>query len=205
MLRLNKLRSREGFTLIELMIVVAIIGILAAIAIPNFIRFQLRSRAGEGKINLAAIRTSQEAYMAEFGRYIGVGVQPNATGTFGPGGIGGNQKVNWLPCPNPVTAGSPGHCIIGWFPDGPTYYNYAVAVAAPTANSFVATSESDIDGEGTVNYWGFQRANQLGVVTSPASIAGCAVGSVLDMTKDPPAFSPNVVGPCGLDMGSSTF
>ncbi len=73
------------------------------------------------------------------------------------------------------------------------------------ANSFVATSESDIDGEGTVNYWGFQRANQLGIVTAPASIAGCAVGAVLDMTKDPPAFSANVVGPCGLDMGSSTF
>ena len=59
-------RSQKGFTLIELMIVVAIIGILAAIAIPNFLRFQLRARSSEGKTSIAALRTAEESYQAEF-------------------------------------------------------------------------------------------------------------------------------------------
>uniref|UniRef100_UPI00117E9790 type IV pilin protein n=1 Tax=Nitrospira cf. moscoviensis SBR1015 TaxID=96242 RepID=UPI00117E9790 len=57
-------RKQEGFTLIELMIVVAIIGILAAIAIPNFVAYQAKSRQSEAKVNLGAIFTSATAFAA---------------------------------------------------------------------------------------------------------------------------------------------
>jgi type IV pilus assembly protein PilA len=61
--------AKRGFTLIELMIVVAIIGILAAIAIPNFIRFQARSKQGEAKANLKAMFTAERSFFQEKDRY----------------------------------------------------------------------------------------------------------------------------------------
>jgi type IV pilus assembly protein PilA len=75
---LKALRKQEGFTLIELMIVVAIIGILAAIAIPNFLQYQMKSRQSEAKTNLQAIKTSEVAFQAERGCFIGIVQEPVA-------------------------------------------------------------------------------------------------------------------------------
>ncbi len=58
-----------GFTLIELMIVVAIIGLLAAIAIPNFQNYQCKARQSEAKYSLGIILTSQESYISEYDSY----------------------------------------------------------------------------------------------------------------------------------------
>jgi type IV pilus assembly protein PilA len=72
-MRISRFNPRNrGFTLIELMIVVAIIGILAAIAIPNFIKFQARSKQSEAKSNLKGLFTAQKSYFQEKDRYSGV-------------------------------------------------------------------------------------------------------------------------------------
>ena len=73
------LRNKKGFTLIELMIVVAIIGILAAIAIPNFLKFQAKSKQSEAKTNLKGIYTAETGYFGE----------NNSYGTF--------PQANWEP------------------------------------------------------------------------------------------------------------
>jgi type IV pilus assembly protein PilA len=181
---LRNLKKREGFTLIELMIVVAIIGILAAIAIPNFIKFQLRSKASESKVNLAGIRTAEESYFAEAGTYMPFPAAPAA--------FGGQLKTNFFTtvCPAPGTAwtvAGPGYCWIGWQPEGDVYYSYEVDAgaaggilaidpgAAPpvTGNEFFATAAADIDGDTVVNSWGVDQPDIQGAdIGAPTNSTG---------------------------------
>ena len=85
---LSKLRSKKGkkgFTLIELMIVVAIIGILAAIAIPNFLRFQAKSKQSEAKTNLGGIFTAEIAFFGDnniFGNFAQIAWEPTGTSRY---------------------------------------------------------------------------------------------------------------------------
>jgi prepilin-type N-terminal cleavage/methylation domain-containing protein len=62
-------KSQAGFSLIELMLVVAIIGILAVVVIPNFTRYSAKARAAESKTQLAALFVAEKAFHAEFNSY----------------------------------------------------------------------------------------------------------------------------------------
>ncbi len=63
---------KRGFTLIELMIVVAIIGFLAMVSVPTFTRFLAKAKRAEAFMNLSSIYAAQKAYWAENGTYTDV-------------------------------------------------------------------------------------------------------------------------------------
>jgi type IV pilus assembly protein PilA len=72
-------RSRKGFTLVELAVVIVIIGVLAAFGIPQFLRSVERSKAGEAFNYLSAVRTAQERYIAKEGVYTSVATDLDIT------------------------------------------------------------------------------------------------------------------------------
>lgn len=134
----------KGFTLIELMVVVVILGVLAAIAIPFYNNYIFRSRTAEATVNINAIRTLQESWFAENNTYI-----TTATGTAccaaAPAGAPGKQTRNW------TGAETLNWGVLGFAPTGAsTYYTYSVncTVVATVCNPANVTigAEGDLDG-----------------------------------------------------------
>jgi type IV pilus assembly protein PilA len=180
----NRPTRSGGFTLIELMIVVAIIGILAAIAIPNFLMFQLRSKTSEAKSNLAAIRTAQEGYFSEFGTYVSTGPLP-----------GGGATPQRRPWPRPA----PGFDTFGWAPEGDVFFTYEVS---STGADFSAGARGDLDGDFVSSAFGYVHpAPGLPAVGASPT---CALTGAYDVATGALDLL-NAVAPCDAISGQSLF
>ena len=151
---MRHVKDVKGFTLIELMIVVAIIGILAAIAIPNFLKFQLKSKSAEVKTNLGGIRTAEEAYKAENDVYYAAALNPAAHED--------GKKVAW---------GTPANFeTIGFSPAADVYYSYVVNIATTTLPVFTAYGHADLDTDGTRGCFSYLSSGTTASGTAPS---GC--------------------------------
>jgi len=141
---------KKGFTIIELMIVVAIIAFLSMVAVPTFTKFLSKAKRAEAYMNLSSIYAAQKAYWAEHGKYSdalsgdgGIGWQPegNINYTYGfPGSQGRNYFTGKLNTP----MSGPGRA---------------------DAQSFVAVAIGDIDGDGQPDILTVDQNNNIVIVT----------------------------------------
>jgi len=151
-------RLSRGFTLIELMISVAIIGVLAGIAIPAFSLYQMRSKRSEAYTNLEGIRTVQIAYFAEFGSYVDSAPSPRISMT--------GDKQNWLGEGDNRFYSGPvggGFDALGWVPEGATYFDYdTYAVVGSDGPYFTAGAYGDVDNDGNLSVFLYSRPDTAG-------------------------------------------
>ncbi len=129
----------EGFTLVELMIALAIIAILAAVAIPEFLDMQLRSRRTEAWLNVKGIAVAELAYYELYDSLVDCDTSPSTPldRTAHPFD---ESAVGWLD--------------LGWVPDGLVRCHYGTQIFTNSNGQWVrVTSTCDMDNDNLIATW----------------------------------------------------
>jgi type IV pilus assembly protein PilA len=178
---MKKVSNQKGFSLIELMVVVAIIGILATVADPQVNKFMAKARQSEAKTNLGTLFTTEKALFAEYNTHygsfsvLGYGPQGALKYNIGFDTLGAVTAANLTAAGYPVAA--PNATLFNaavWCPaalpaggGGSCTFNPA-AIAIPAAAdvqqaTFLAIAIGNVDSDTNQDEW---RIDHLKVVTN---------------------------------------
>jgi len=135
---------RKGFTLIEIMVVVVIIGVLAALAIPTYKLAVVRARQREALVNLKYLWELEQAFFAEHGHF-GPGIHVDINEAHLPPGVGGRIK-SYIDNDPPLEFS---------LPPSHRYYYYIYYETNPPFIYIGADcrGENDLDGDPTPDWW----------------------------------------------------
>jgi type II secretory pathway pseudopilin PulG len=181
-------RRNAGFSVIEAIVLIAIVGVFAAVAAPNAIRMQARSRTAEALTNLARLRDAQHAAYAEHGAFVRAGAAP--------AGVPGERARAWV-----GADALEFREFLGFAPEGGVFFQYG---ANGAGDAFTLTAVGDLDGRGARAQFALVHPAPGSALGLPHEIGTCSRRGVWD-ERTQGATRLDAIGPCGAQDGRGSL